>query len=193
VTTPTGPPPPPDPQTADPWLGPILNQFVVCLCAYFQVEGRPVCACCLVHGSSRPPADFCDCDCDGGHGQAWVRVVRWDPVVQTNRNAMRRCQAFRMRVWIEAGVYRCVHAGGEQGEPPTCQEREGDAWGFIADQRILRTAAMCCPSLQGKQVDFQEGVPTGMLGGCSGTQVQFTMDIDSFLKEPTPQPELAKR
>lgn len=170
--------PVPLPADADPHLGPILDQFVACACAELAAGGRPVCACCLVWGNTNPPADFCTCSCDGGHGQAWVRVMRWDPAATVNQAARRQCQAWRYRVWLEAGVYRCVTAVADsQGNPPTCEQRADDAWGLVTDARLIRTAAACCAAFEGKVVDFISEEPTAVLGGCSGVMVQFTVEL----------------
>lgn len=165
------------PADADPVLGPVLDQFVACVCAELTAGGRPPCACCLVWGNTQPPADFCDCSCDGGNGQAWVRVMRFDPAATNSPQVRRRCQPWRTRVWLEAGVYRCVSGGGDQGEAPTCEERTADAWGLLADARMLRQAAACCAAFKDRPVDFLSQEPTGVLGGCSGVMVQFTVDL----------------
>lgn len=178
MTIPAEPPAPPAPAEADPALGPMLNDFVACVCAELAAIGRPACACCLVWGDSVPPADFCDCDCNGGHGQAWVRVVRWDPPLTSNPQLRRRCVPWLLRVWVEVGVYRCVPAVAEDGtSAPSCDDRTGSAWGFIADARALRTAAACCQALDGKTIDFLQQEPTGNRGGCGGVSLQFTIDL----------------
>lgn len=178
MTVPTQPLPPPAPADADPVLGPMLNDFVACVCAELAAIGRPACQCCLVWGDTIPPADFCDCDCNGGHGQAWVRVVRWDPPATVTPQLRRACVAWVTRVWIETGVYRCVPAVGPDGiSGPTCQDRTDSAWGFIADARALRTAGACCAALNGKTIEFMQEEPTGVAGGCSGVSLQFTIDL----------------
>jgi hypothetical protein len=169
------------PADADPVLGPMLNQFVACVCAELAAAGRPVCACCLVWGNSPPPADFCACDCEGGgSGQAWVRVMRWSPAQTTNIVAQRKCQAWRYQVWLEAGVYRCVATSepGSDGEaPPTCAQRNDDAWGLLADARHLRKAASCCAAFDGKLVTLVTEEPMSVSGACSGVYVQFAVDL----------------
>lgn len=169
----------PLPVDAEPVLGEMLDQFVTCVCAELLAGGRPACACCLVWGNTNPPADFCDCDCESGHGQAWVRVMRWDPAATVNQQVRRQCQAWRYRVWIEAGVYRCVATTSDpaSGAPPTCEQRAGDAWGLLADARLIRTAAACCAAFKGKVVDFISQEPTAVTGGCSGVLIQFTVDV----------------
>jgi len=167
------------PADADPVLGPMLDQFVTCVCAELQAAERPACACCLVWGNTIPPATFCDCDCNGGSGQAWVRVVRWDPSATVNQAVRRKCQPWRYRVWLEAGVYRCVAAVSDphSGQPPTCEQRAADAWALLTDARLLRQAASCCAAFQGKQVDFVSQDPTQVAGACSGVALQFTVDL----------------
>lgn len=171
-------PAPPLPVDADPALGVILDQFVTCVCAELTAGGRPTCACCLVWGNTNPPADFCDCSCEAGSGQAWVRVMRWDPAPTVSQNIRRQCQAWRYRVWLEAGVYRCVSAVSDsQGNPPTCEQRAADAWGLLTDARLLRTAAACCAAFKNKTVEFISEEPTGVLGACSGVFIQFTVEL----------------
>jgi hypothetical protein len=167
------------PQDADPVLGPILNAFHACLCAYFVKAGRPVCQCALVPGNSAPPADRCDCACDnGGAGQAWVRWVRDTPYLATGATQNRRqCVQFRTRKIIEAGVYRCVSGPGEDGTPPDVDARERDAWGLIYDRNILRSAVACCPVFRGKQLDLVSLEPTAVKGNCAGVVLQFSLDV----------------
>jgi hypothetical protein len=168
----------PAPADADPALGAMLQSYMACVCAELTSAGRPPCACCLVWGDSPPPADFCACDCADGSGQAWVRVVRWDPASISNRNTVGiKCQPFRLRVWLEAGVYRCVPAGDSQGNPPTCDQRSASAWGLINDARSLRKATECCQALDRRRLEFMTGDPMTVMGGCSGTSIQFTLDL----------------
>lgn len=165
------------PEQADPVLGPKLQSFLACVCAELAAAGRPVCACCLVWGSTKPPADFCACECaDGGHGQAYVRLVRLDPQATGNRNQTMKCQPIRVRAWVEAGVYRCVPLG-DNGEAPTCEERSQSALGFIADARALRQAVACCDALRRERIEFISQEPADVSGGCSGVSVQFTIDL----------------
>ena len=170
--------PPPLPVDADPTLGPLLDRFLACVCAELAAAERPVCECCLVWGDSIPPADFCDCACGDGHGQAWVRVVRWDPANTTNRLDNKKCQTLRTRVWLEAGVYRCVASVAPDGQSaPTCEQRSADAWGLIRDAMALRQAFACCEALNDRVLEFMSEEPTGMQGGCSGVVIQFTVDV----------------
>lgn len=173
-----GPPPAPTPEEADPDWGPLLQRFVACVCAELTAAGRPACACCLVWDDAIPSADFCDCDCVDGHGQAWVRVRGWQPADSGSRGATRRCQPWRTEVELEAGVYRCVPVVAEDGESaPSCADRSDSAWGFIADTRALRTAASCCHALAGHPVRFDYAGPTPVKGGCAGALVQFTVEL----------------
>ncbi|MFF2650602.1 hypothetical protein [Streptomyces sp. NPDC058045] len=171
---------PPDdvilPPEADPRLGPVLSGLVACLCATLTDGGRPACACCLVWGN-QPAQDFCACDCDGGHGQAWVRVVRQEPV-DTDQQRRRRCQTWRMQTIVEVGVARCVAVVAEDGQSaPTCAQRESDAWGLVLDQRLLREAVACCEALQDVQVWPGTVTPMGPQGGCAGVIMQITVEV----------------
>lgn len=177
--------PPIDPIAADPELGPLVRGIHSCLCQGLTDIGRPVCgcACCLVWGDTHPPADFCDCDDGTGQGQAWVSVSGWAPRESSARRdpvSTRRsnCYPTFLRVVLQAGVYRCAPAGGPNGEPPTCEERDANAMGLIADSRALRKLVFCCPALKGKNVTFGGGWPLAVRGGCTGTYVQFSVDLD---------------
>ncbi|MFE2930611.1 hypothetical protein [Streptomyces sp. NPDC059278] len=164
------------PPDADPWLGPVLSGLTACLCATLAAGGRPACACCLVWGASPPAQDFCSCDCDDGRGQAWVRVVRQDPVVTERRR--RQCQAWRMQTVIEVGVARCVAVTAPDGQSaPTCDQREEDAWGLVLDARLLREAVACCDALTDVQVWPSAVTPMGPQGGCAGVTVQITVEV----------------
>lgn len=171
------------PAEADPVLGPLLNAFHACVCGVLAEAGRGVCteacgcgACCLVPGSGPPPADRCDCLCDGGQGQAWVRWVRDQPVQASGGRGRRHCQAFRTVKVIEAGVYRCVTGVGEDGSPPSCAGRGEDAMGLVWDRRLLMQAAACCHALQGRQVELLSIEPVAVRGGCAGVVMQVAVD-----------------
>lgn len=175
---------PATPQQADPALGPLLNAFHACLCATLNQAGRAVCgascgceACCLVPGDAPPPADRCDCACEGGQGQAWVRWVRDIPYQGAGgQRGRRQCQSFRTLKVIEAGVYRCVSGPGPDGEPPSCAERERDALGLIWDRRLLMNAVTCCHALRGRQIELVSLQPAALKGGCAGVVMQFSVD-----------------
>lgn len=165
------------PVEADPVLGPLVQSFLSCVCAELTAAGRKPCVCCLVWGDTPPPAEFCDCDtCEDGSGQAWVRVVRLDPAAVGNRLTTMKCQPIRLRAWIEAGVYRCVPTGDASG-PVTCDERTDSTWGLLRDARALRTAVACCEALRPHRMEFMSSEPMGVLGGCTGTTIQFTLDL----------------
>ncbi|RFU83609.1 hypothetical protein DY218_27260 [Streptomyces triticagri] len=174
-----------DPYDADPKIGPLMRDLLACTCAQLEAIGRAACACCVVWGDDRPPADFCDCTCDGGHGQAWVRLVRLDPR-QTGSTIPRSitgraggCHTpVRWRAVVEAGVYRCIAVPGDDGSPPGCEERERDAYALVADLRALRGAFACCDALRpyAPLTPLSAG-PTPNQGGCGGAVVQFALDL----------------
>jgi hypothetical protein len=177
VTVPTDALLPPD---ADPQLGPVLSGLLACLCATLTDGGRPACACCLVWGNSPPAQDFCSCDCAGGHGQAWVRVVRWDPILDAAAHNRRpsRCFAWRMQATVEVGVARCVAVTAPDGQSaPTCGQRETDAWGLVADARLLRQAVACCDALRDATVYPSPMTPIGPQGGCAGVALQVAVEV----------------
>lgn len=172
--------PVPPPQQADATLGPIIDQFRSCVCGELAAAKRPVCrtcGCCLYPGDTLPPATACDCK-DGGQGQAWVRIVGWEPQQTTNRRETKHCQPVRLRITLEAGVYRCVTTVGPDGQsPPTCEEQDADFWGLLADAAALRRAVSCCPALQRRGLEVTKAEPTGVQGGCAGQLIQFALDV----------------
>ncbi|WP_432051829.1 hypothetical protein [Streptomyces xiamenensis] len=164
------------PGDADPLWGPVLTSLTTCLCATLTAAGRPACACCLVWGASPPAHDWCDCDCDDGSGQAWVRLVRWDPIVDYGANSGGRCDNRRMRAVIEVGISRCVAVAGPDGQSaPECAQREADALSALADARLMREA-ICCDALSDLLVELDTMRPTGPQGGCAGVIMQITVE-----------------
>ncbi|MEU3220041.1 hypothetical protein [Streptomyces sp. NPDC006971] len=175
MTTPTEVLLPPD---ADPRLGPVLSGLTACLCATLAAGGRPACACCLVWGNQPPAQDFCSCDCDGGHGQAWVRWASSDPIEDPRGARRRRCFSWRMLETIELGVSRCVAVTAPDGQSaPTCGQREADGWGFVLDKRLLIESVMCCDALRDVQVTPGRAVPLGPQGGCAGVVFPITVEF----------------
>jgi hypothetical protein len=167
------------PPDADPLLGPILSGLHACLCATLTAAERPVCSCCLTWGERLPALDWCGCDCDGGHGQAWVRWVRRDPVADLggNRRTSCGCLSWRGRHVIELGVTRCVAVTGPDGQSaPDCQQRAAEFWGFLADARLLREAVVCCSALQDVTVEPDSERPLGPQGGCAGVLLTITVE-----------------
>lgn len=164
------------PGDADPLWGPVLTSLTTCLCATLTAAGRPACACCLVWGAGPPAHDWCDCDCGDGSGQAWVRLVRLDPITDYGTASGGRCGAWRMRAVIEAGVSRCVAVAGPDGSAPGCEQRETDALSALADARLLRQAIACCDALADLRVEPDTMRPTGPQGGCAGAIMQITVE-----------------
>jgi hypothetical protein len=169
------------PAEADPVLGPMLNQLQVCVCFTLAQAGRGVCTdCSIVPGDGRPPADRCDCSCDRGQGQAWVRWVRDQPVIpytgSSSGQLRRNCQEFRTQKVIEVGVYRCVSGPDDQGNPPSVEARERDALGLIWDRRLIKQAVACCQALKRKPVTVLALEPTTLKGNCAGVVMQFAVD-----------------
>lgn len=171
------------PEVADPKLGPLLRDLLACVCAQLEAIGRPPCACCVVWGDDRPPADFCDCDCGGGQGQAWVRLVRMEPSQQSTAQARpsisggAQCAVpVKWRAVVEAGVYRCIATIDDDGVAPSCEERESDAYGLLADLRALRVAFTCCDAVRASLAPLS-ATPAGNQGGCGGAVVQFAVNL----------------
>lgn len=166
------------PSEADPRLGPILAGLHACLCATLTAAGRPACTCCLTWGERLPALDGCGCDCAAGHGHAWVRWVRRDPVADYGtRRSSRGCLSWRGRHVIELGVTRCVAVSGPDGQsPPGCEQRDAEFWAFMTDARLLREAVSCCHALQDTGVEPDMQRPIGPQGGCAGVTLQITLE-----------------
>ncbi len=157
----------------------LLESFLACVCAELTFIGRRPTNCCLVWGDGPPPADFCDCTHPtGSTGHAWVRMIRMDPAATNNRTTTGKCQPMRLRMWVEAGVYRCTPTVADDGvSAPTCTQRSDSARGFLRDARALRTAVACCDALKDHRMEFLSNDPLSISGGCSGTTIQFTLDL----------------
>jgi hypothetical protein len=176
----------PSPVDADPILGPLLVSLRACICAELAAAGRPVCpcACCIVWGDGLPPADYCDCQQEGGQGQAWVRAAGWAPRDSTARrdpvsvNRRSNCFPQMLRVTIEAGVYRCVSSMQTNTLPANCDDRQNDAIGLVADARTLRRALYCCEAIKHHAITFGGQWPTAVRGGCAGVYMSFAVDLD---------------
>lgn len=135
-----------------------------CLCGELTKAGRPVCFCGLYHGQTQPPADFCDCTCETGQGQAWVRLVRTVPYGLSQGGGM--C-GYGWSAVFEIGVYRCVEVPSD-GKPDDATGMSRDALAGWADAAVLRRTVACCEALRDQDVTPGSWFPLGPSGGCAG-------------------------
>lgn len=167
----------PDPVRLDRLVAPVLVEIRECLCAELDsTEFGPVCECCIRHSEVRVPMDACDCDCGGGTGQAWVRLVSLVadlgglPV-----SAAGPCGGVRWIATIEVGVYRCTPTHQPDGTPVSCEQRESDALKLLGDAAALRRVANCCEAAEYReQANLQ---PVGPSGHCAGYILQFQLPL----------------
>lgn len=158
---------------------PLAAELLECLCT--ALEGSlsgPPCRCCIYPGAA-VPADSC-CECDGGQGQAWVRVARIYPIIVGRfPNQMfepTRCDTHRAwAVELELGVYRCLATLDDDGNPPTCEQLEHDAQMIADDAAAMRVAARCCFAGRDRDMVMGAWAPIGPSGGCGGGSMTLTV------------------
>jgi hypothetical protein len=159
---------------------PLAQALLACLCAALDdTVGGPVCSCCLAPGPE--PVDCCACA--AGEGKAWVRVVRifptaarW-PLPALDPSA---CAAGGYGVELELGVVRCVATIDDDGNPPSCDQRNADTIKILEDAAAMRAAASCCfPSTElGRQWRSLPGEWRAIepQGGCAGGVMTVTIE-----------------
>lgn len=172
---------PAPPAVVDGPLGMTLRAVLACLCEQLREDGRPVCRCCPYFGDKPPPADDCQCECAGGTGRAWVRLVELNtkpPMSSTgSRTASGAACGPGSVGWfatIEMGVYRCVDIPDDGIGDCDTQSREASAgW---ADAASLRRVVSCCEALEDRDADDVRWRPSGPSGGCAGSTLTFTIN-----------------
>ncbi|REF00618.1 hypothetical protein [Thermomonospora umbrina] len=84
------------------------------------------------------------------------------------------------------GVYRCVAAVDDNGDPATCEQVFNDAEKLLSDAAAMRQAALCCfpATEEGPDVLAGEYRPIGPNGGCGGGQMLVTVRFTECC--PTP-------
>lgn len=141
--------------------------LAACLCAEVtDDEGSSLCFCGVMAGDA--VYDFAgigECG-DGKCGQAWVRVVSIYPSTrlgEANTEA-RNCEV-GMGADLEVGILRCwpVEDDGEAVSPEVMIEV---AQQQLADELSLRTAVICCESLENYILGMWN--PVGPEGGLIG-------------------------
>lgn len=159
---------------------PLAQALLACLCsALDDTVGGPVCSCCLAPGPE--PVDCCDCA--EGEGKAWVRVVRIFPT--TSRFPQQAldpgaCRTGGWAVELELGVARCVATIDDDGNPPSCDDRNADTIKILEDAAAMRAAVSCCyPSTDlGRAWRSVPGqwTPIAPAGGCAGGTMLVTIE-----------------
>lgn len=175
---------------ADTTALPLAESLLACLCGELDdTVGGPVCTCCLSPGPE--PADCCPCD--GGDGKAWVRVIR---IFATGaRFALpaldpSACKTGALAVELELGVYRCVSTIDDEGNSPTCDQRNADAAKILDDAAAMRRAVKCCfPATDEgthRQVIIGDWRSLGPEGGCAGGALTVTIEAADCCPPATP-------
>lgn len=163
MSTPSTPSAPSTPSRVVALLGWLLDTACEELAA---TRNGPVGVRMVAPGSSAPPADWCCETPDGsGVGQAWVRVTRrYRSTAFPAPESTPVCRVSQLAVEIEVGVYRCVSALGQHGEPPDPAAVTADALGADADACALGAAVdrLSWTHVRGAWV------PLGPSGGCGG-------------------------
>lgn len=161
---------------SDALVAPLLLELRDCLCAELRrTMLGAACRCMVVHSVTVPVADGCDCECDAGQGEAWVRLVRLEPEISLNPIAAQSCPAGWQAV-IELGIRRCIPIPDE-GEPLPERTVTDTALELLSDQAATLRVLGCCPALTDLSfgVDFWQ--PDGPAGGCAGGTLQIRVAL----------------
>lgn len=161
---------------SDNLVAPLLVELRDCLCSQLaRTPAGPVCRCMLLHNFSLPPMDGCDCTCENGRGDGWVRLVRLEPEVSLNLTHPTVCPTGWLAT-IELGVYRCVPLDDSPAAMPA--QQVGDiALEMLADMAALIRVLGCCPALADRDVGVDYWQPVGPAGGCAGGTLQIRVAI----------------
>lgn len=99
-------------------------------------------------------------DCCEGRGQLSVRLAGFTPYSE------RGCGPLYTVARIGVESVRCVSTINDQGQAPSVSQVTADADRMLADMEALRTALLCCTSVEGVELETWE--PVGPSGGCAG-------------------------
>lgn len=136
----------------------------------------PVCRASIRHSVVTPTMDGCDCLCEDGQGDAWVRLVRLDPDGDGQGFALPGVCPQGWVAIIEMGVYRCVPLP-EEGEALPEDTEHQIALAALADMNALVRVVGCCPALRDEHVGVEFWQPLGPTGGCAGSSLQIRVPI----------------
>lgn len=161
---------------SDPLVAPLLVQLRDCVRTELaRAVAGPVCRCAVAHSVVTPTMDGCDCECDDGQGDAWVRLVRLEPDETLEGIGPAVCPTGWQAV-IELGVYRCVPLP-EEGEALEEQVVSDIALAALSDMNALIRVLGCCSALWDTALGVEFWQPVGPAGGCAGGTLQFRVAI----------------
>lgn len=161
---------------SDSLVAPLLVELRDCVCAELarSIAG-PVCRCAIAHSVVTPTMDGCDCECEDGQGDAWVRLVRLEPEESLEIVGPSVCPTGWQAV-IELGVYRCVPLP-EEDEVLEEQVVSDTALAALADMNALIRVLGCCTALRDAFTGVEFWQPVGPSGGCAGGTLQIRVAI----------------
>lgn len=176
---------------------PVLDALRTCIVTQLVHVQAPVCFFPVIYADHPLPAQRCDCTCEGGgHGEAWVRMVKVDraTAVRTRTRPSapgmvdNDCGDRRWVFTVEVGVWRCAPTLDDNGNPPDDADYDTHTQAMLNDAVALERAWRCCdfienlPLITAHQLDTI--APSGPAGGCVGTIATGRLIVD----ECTPCP-----
>ena len=163
--------------TGDALVWPILTGLKTCLTYWLGQATRPVCHAAVHFNGNLPPMDACDCTCpNGGHGQAWVRMVTLNAA--SGAQSMPQCVNGLFDLTVEVGIYRCTPVPEGQ-DPLPVETIETHAAGMYCDAAVLRRAVRCCHYLDQRHIEpvITTENAHGPMGGCVGVTLQADLQV----------------
>lgn len=173
-------------EAAHPYLGPLMNAALACLCEQSSLIPNPPAHCCFRVGTEViHDAGFSEDQCCEGIAYVALGDVFPSsedfPEQDIVRQATANCPPAAWGVYLKVGIIRCIPVGGFN--PLPCSD-----WNQAALQNIYDTAALmktsCCirdfvvagePKFTGWSVVIDRHVQGNPLGGC--VERSFTMSI----------------
>lgn len=104
-------------------------------------------------------------DCCESRGQLSVRLASYQPVYPERQGAV-PCGPLFYSARIGVEVVRCVSTVNDRGQAPSPAQVIADSGRMVEDMNALRTALLCCETVEGLQLESWE--PAGPEGGCAG-------------------------
>jgi hypothetical protein len=159
----------------------LAQALLDCATERLIADGRPVCQACIVASQETPPADGCDCKCDGGQGRAWIRVNQVEFNNHTGNvstsGELSKCPTGAWNVHFELGVWRCIkdQLNGK------CVDMLADAVAMHKDLASLIIAVQCCPMLATLRWAPEQARPIGPSGGCVAAVYEFTVQMNHLV------------
>lgn len=119
------------------------------------------------------------CGCDGGEGQAWVRVVSMAPTINFPEPYVTPATAYDPLAWavtLELGVVRCYPVTDDNSMPHPAY-LDSAARDAMDDAAAMRRAALCAFDPQVPKIPGQ-WEPRGPSGGVHGGTMQLIVLAD---------------